>query len=315
MQKIDITQEEIDQGNGRFHEYMGYVRGRLAMKNVEPKDALFGAARLILQDGHKVALGSEPDDAALAVSNWLSNFYGDRENVSYCFPSIAYQINGAIYLLRMPIVRTHEISLLNAVIALTEESAKRMSDRQFERFQSEYNEFYTNLYTISRFDVTTVIHLESAADRLCIGAAHNALSRWESLHFVERAMKEVLQPKGIELKGSDGHDVSGALHRAWVGAGLPHLPEELLRQVMCPPAIRYQKSPHPFLAAINAHHASIRLGALIAKEIPGVPRMKNTLQIEQDDLAREGVLAIARVYPAMDPESDNWPSVKLIRLP
>ncbi len=311
MRKVAITQEELDQGNGNFHDYMSYVRDRLAAKFVEPRDALFAAARLIFEDGYKIELGSELDDAGLAISNWINNFYGDRQNISYCFPCIAYQLNGAIYLLRMPIARVKDIPILDAVIALSEESAKRISKKQLEKLRSEYNEFYSLLYEISRFDVTTVIHLESSADRLITGAAHYALSRWESLHFVERAMKEVLEPKGIELSGSDGHNISGALHRAWIATGHPPLPDNLLKQVMCSPSIRYQKTPHPFLAAINAHHASIRLGALIAREIPAVPKMTDHLQIDEFDLSREGPLAIARVIKALDQTSDNWPPVQL----
>jgi len=312
VRKVLITQDELDQGDGNFHDYMSYVRDRLAAKFIEPKDALFAAAQIIGDDGFEVRIGTDSNGAGLAISNWLRNFYGDRQNISYCFPHIAYQINGAIYHLRMPIFRVKDIPILDAVIALTVESAKRLSKKQLDKLQSDYNEFYSIFYDISRLDVTTVIHLESAADRLLTGAAHYALSRWESLHFIERAIKEVLEPKGIRLSGGDGHDISGALHRAWIAAGLQPLPESLLTQVMCPPSIRYQKTPHPFLASINAHHASIRLGALIAREIPAVPRMTESLMIRNSDIAREGPLAIARVFKALDKTSDNWPTVRLM---
>jgi hypothetical protein len=85
------------------------------------------------------------------------------------------------------------------VVGLTEEAVMRITSSKLEKLQADYNEFYTMFYDISRFDVTTIIHLESAADRLLAGAAHYALSRWESLHFIERAMKEVLEQKGVRL--------------------------------------------------------------------------------------------------------------------
>lgn len=311
MRKVSITQEEINKGDGNFNDYMGYVRDRLSAKFVEPRNSLFAAIDLISNDGFTIDLGSEPDDAGLAVANWMSNFYGDRENVSYCFPHIAYQINGVIYQLRMPIVREEKIPLLEAVIGMTEEAAARISKNKLIKLQSEYNEFYSIFYDISRLDTTTIIHLESAAERLLAGAAHYALSRWENLHFIERAMKEVLEPKGVKLTGSNGHDIRGALHREWITAGLSDLPSDYLDQVMCSPSIRYQRAPHPFLTAINAHHAAIRLGVLIVREIPEELNIIDNLNIKTADLIREGPLAIARVYKALALKSDAWQPVQL----
>lgn len=312
MKKVSITQEEINQGEGNFHDYMSYVRDRLSAKFVEPSYSLFAAADLISADGYKIVLGSNPDDAGLSVTNWLANFYGDRQHISYCFPPIAYQINGVLYCVRMPIERIKEIPLLEAVVGLTEEAVMRITSSKLEKLQADYNEFYTMFYDISRFDVTTIIHLESAADRLLAGAAHYALSRWESLHFIERAMKEVLEQKGVRLSGSDGHDISGALHREWIKAGFPALPIELLQKVMCTPAIRYQRTPYPFIASVTAHHASIRLAAIIAREIPQEPKLKDKMIINNSVLFREGALAIARLYKSMDPTSETWEPVKLI---
>lgn len=312
MKKVSITQEEINKGEGNFHDYMSYVRDRLSNKFIEPSYSLFAVADLITADGYKISLGSNPDDAGLSVTNWLANFYGDRQHISYCFPPIAYQINGVLYCIRMPIERVKEIPLLEAVNGLTEEAVMRITRSKLEKIQSDYNEFYTMFYDISRFDVTTIIHLESAADRLLAGAAHYALSRWESLHFIERAMKEVLKLKGVRLSGSNGHDISGALHREWIKVGLPPLPIELLQQVMCTPAIRYQRAPHPFIASVAAHHASIRLAAIIAREIPQQPKIEDKMIINSSVLFREGALAIARLYKSLDPTSEMWETVRLI---
>lgn len=98
MKKVSITQEEINQGEGNFHDYMSYVRDRLSAKFVEPSYSLFAAADLISEDGYKKLLGSNPDNAGLSAANWLVNFYGDRQPISYCFPPIVYQINGGLIL-------------------------------------------------------------------------------------------------------------------------------------------------------------------------------------------------------------------------
>jgi hypothetical protein len=313
MQKIEIPQIELDQGDGRFHEYMKYVAHRITAKPSNPMLALFSATEIIRRDGLTIQLGSELDAAGTTVTNWFDNFFGKRSNISYCFPPIAYQLFGIPYLLRMPVMRVNEFLITQAAIDLTSDVSRELSDRQVAKLEREFNEFYDAFFSIARFDATTVVHLESAAQHIHYGAVHYALSRWESLHFIERAMKEVLEPLGVFKKGSEGHDVGGVLHNEWIKAGKKALPTELLNDVQCSANIRYEKTPQPFLATLRAHHSSIRLASLIANELPAVPRMEEKLDISMDEIGRDSTLALARIILAIDPSSDNWPPVTLIR--
>ncbi|MFC4346190.1 hypothetical protein, partial [Cupriavidus numazuensis] len=229
MQKIEITQHELNDGTGGFDDYMKFTVQRVMAKSTDPQLVLFAAADIITNDGLIINVGSDHDDAGISVANWLKNFYGDRENISYCLPALAYQLNGIAYLLRFPIIRNSQMPFTEAVIDLSAQAVNYASTKSLELLQQTYNEFYNALYLISRFDTTTVIHLQASAHHIYDGAAHYALARWDSLFFIERAMKEALIPTGVALpKGADGHDVRGELHKSWVNAGKSPLPNHLL---------------------------------------------------------------------------------------
>jgi hypothetical protein len=313
MEKVEITQAELNQGDGQFHLYMNFVLHRLSAKFIDPKLALFNAVDVILGDGHHIHVGSIPDEAGVSVANWLDNVLGRKANISYCLPPVAYQLHGISYLLRMPVLCHERFLLTQAVIDLKPELANALSDKQIARLELDFNEFYDALFVIARLDATTVIHMESAAQRICEGAVHFALSRWESLHFVERAMKEVLELLGVEETGSKGHDIAGVLHTHWVREGKNPLPQTLLDDVQCLAKIRYEKSPLPFLATLRAHHSSIRLAAIIAAEIPPLPKMNDKMILSSKELQRSPLLEIVRSIPALSPDFHKRGQIKLIR--
>lgn len=299
MQKISITQADLDSGNGQFNNYMRLVAQRLTARNVNPKTALLAAVSMIEKDGLKISLGSFKDAAAVNVSKWFDNLYGDRQHISYCLPPVAYGINGATYLLRMPILRPKAIPLTEAVIDLTDLSSQLISSKQLKSLAETYNEFYDALHLIARFDKATVIHLETSAQYLVDSTALYAHSRWESLHFVEKAMKEVLAHAEIAIKGADGHDIRGALNDAWLEAGKPPLSLDLLDHAWCSQAMRYEKTPQPQDATILAHHAAIRLGAKIAACLPAVPPMVDEISIPPNSLKHDAWLAVIRAVSAI----------------
>lgn len=264
-----------------------------------------------------MSVGSDSDDAGTNLSNWFQNFYGARGNISYCFPPLAYQLFGIPYLLRMPVLRPEKLLLTQAFIDLTEEISVRVSQKQLALLEQEFNEFYDAMDMIARLDPTTVVHLESSAQRIHTGAVHYALSRWESLHFIERAMKEVLEPLGIRAGGAEGHDIAGFLHEKWIQAGKTPLPNTLLANVQCTAHIRYEKAPQPFLSTLKAHHSAIRLGALIANELSTVDPIEEKVNIRLKDLARGGIMALARILPALAqlaPEESRVSIAKPVRL-
>ena len=314
MKKVVISQDELDQGNGQFQEYMQYVERRLSSKYFEPAMALFNIIDIIKKDGYSIELGSVRDDAAINVEKWVDEFYAERGHISYCFPGVAHIVNGAVYLLRMPVDRVSEIVLTQAVISLTQPAADLISTKQLERLESDYNDFYNCYYGMSKFHPTVVTHLDSSAQKIYSGSAHFALSRWESLHFVEKAMKELLTPLGIKITGGKGHDIRGAVYDEWLKAGLQPLPVQLLDDVMCSAnSIRYEKTPQPFDSTLKAYHSAIRLGGLIAEQVPSVPKMEEQLAVTIGELSLDAVMAFARIILAVDPQAGNWPRVKLLK--
>lgn len=313
MQKISITQEELDLGEGLFDQYMQYVLHRLTAASCVPELAVFQAIEIVGNDGYLIKFGSDTDSAGISVANWIANNIGERQNISYCLPHVAYQIFGVNYFFRMPILRPDSMLLTQAVVDLTIDLEKRLPIQRVALIEHDYNEFYDALEKIVMLDPTTVIHLESAAQRIYEGEAHYALSRWESLHFVERAMKEVLEPLGIKESGRNGHDVAGLLHTRWKDIGKKSLPQPLLNDVNCSADIRYQRSPTSFVRAIRAHHASIRLAALIAQEMPAIPPMEDRMKISFKDLKRGASLFIARMLPALTRDQPPDRRVKIVR--
>lgn len=314
MKKVIISQDELDQGNGQFQEYMQYVERRLSSKYFEPAMALFNFVDIIKGDGYNIELGSFCDEAAKNVEKWVSNFYAERGDISYCFPGVAYKVNGAVYMLRMPVSRVSEIMLTDAVVNLTQPAADSIGSKQLERLENDYNDFYDCYYGVSKFHTIVSTHLDASAQRIYNGAAQFALSRWESLHFVEKAMKELLTPLNINITGKNGHDIRGAIYNEWLKAGLQPLPVKLLDDVMCNAnAVRYEKKPQDFDKTLKAYHSAVRLGGLIAEQIPSVPNMQEKLAVKLEEFSLDAVMTFARLILAVDPQAGNWSRVKLIR--
>ncbi|MCK8668216.1 hypothetical protein M1M11_25370 [Pseudomonas azerbaijanoccidens] len=311
MQKILISQQELNDGSGHFDEYMHFVKHRLFV-DLDPRTALFSAVSLISKDGLKIELGSFRDAAAQNVENWLSEYYGERAHIDFALPRIAYRLDGAIYLLRMPVPRMDLLPLTVAVEDLTDNAAASISSQRMSALTNDFNEFYDALYEISELLPTTVIHLRDAAQRILQGPMFFGLARWDTLMFVEKAMKELL-PKGITVKGSDGHDVRGAVHEAWLAAGLPALPMGLLDDVMCSHTVRYSETTMPVDTTLRAHHSSVRLGALIAKNLVTLDGSQNELRIKLEKVRPDPLLSVARIEKALAVVSGAWSRVELYR--
>jgi hypothetical protein len=109
---------------------------------------------------------------------------------------------------------------------------------------------------------------------------------------------------------SPGHDVRGALHDAWIEADKLALPLEMLDAVMCPSSIRYEKTPQPFITTVRARHAAVKLGALIARELPAPPVMEDEFSMKIKTISRDPVLALARIVQSIDPSFVNTPPVQ-----
>lgn len=309
MQKIRITQEELDEASGRFNEYMLYVKHRLPA-DVDPYTALFPAISRISKDGYKIEMGTFRDAAGRNVEAWLEDFFGQRGQLEYSLPPVAYRIDGAIYLLRMPVPRVEQIPLTFAVQGLTDSAAAAISSKKLALLSDDFNEFYDALYEMSELPPTTITHLRDAAQKIIQGPAFYSLARWETLFFIEKAMKGLLP--GVKFKGATGHDVRGAVHAEWLAAGLPPLPTDLLDDVMCSTAARYINTPVPQETTLKAYYSAIRLGALISKNIAALDASGSETGIEIDQFKQDPVLSIARLEKALVAPA-SWSRVDLYR--
>lgn len=311
VQKILISQQELDEGSGQFNEYMQYVKHRLSV-DLDPRTALFSVVSLISRDGLKVELGSFRDAAAQNVDNWLIDYFGARAHIDFALPHLAYRLDGAIYLLRMPVPRMDLIPLTVAVEDLTDNAAASISAKRLLALTNDFNEFYDALYEISELLPTTVIHLRDAAQRILQGPMFFGLARWDTLMFVEKSMKELL-PKEISVKGADGHDVRGAVHEAWLAAGLPPLPMDLLDDVMCSHTVRYSETTMPVETTLRAHHSSVRLGALIARNLTIFDGRQDELSIKLEKVRPDPLLSVARIEKALMGVNGGWSRIELSR--
>lgn len=312
MKKIVITQDELEEGAEKFHLYMLYVKQRISGL-ADPRTAVFAAVDVVHKDGHEVSLGSFPDKAAQNISDWVDKHYGDRSHISYCFDPVAYEIGGHPYFLRMPVVPVEEIPLTQAVIDMTDDNAASISVKKLKLLEEDYTEFYNALYDISEFGTSCKLHLASSARYILHGKLAYALSRWESLCFVEKAMKEALHPFGIKMTGPDGHDIQNALNAAWIAVGLPPLPSPLLADVMCSTAMRYEETPQPFATTLKAHHSAIRLGSLISKQMQAPPPMGSEYIVKMKEFSADPFSAVLKLLKAVDPSTAQLPKIRLVR--
>lgn len=90
------------------------------------------------------------------------------------------------------------IPLTVAVEDLTDTAAASISSKRLLALTNDINEFYDTLYEICEFLPTAVIHLRDAAQRILKGPMFFGLARWDTLMFVEKAMKQLL-PKGLSV--------------------------------------------------------------------------------------------------------------------
>lgn len=313
MEKVTVTQEEIDNGNGGFDKYMNYVVARMLQRSINPVCAEFEAINIICKDGHKVEFGSYKDAAGENISNWVIKFFGDRMNISYGLQRIAYEINRIVYLLFIPILPVEKILLTQAVEGLTEEMARSLSDKKIQIMEEKYNTLNVNIRKINIFEATTISHLETATQKLYSGAAHYALAKWESLQFVEKAMKEVLSKLDRHQKGADGHDIKGVLHDTWKGCGLPPLPGDLLENVMCSPAMRYEKTLQPLASTLGAYDSAIKLGSIISEQLSNNLSMAETMSVPLKNFVNSSDSTINRLIMALQARYGEWTNIKIIR--
>ena len=110
--------------------------------------------------------------------------------------------------------------------------------------------------------------LEAAIEHILNNIPHYGLSKWASLQFVEKLIKQLLTKKTIRFKFN--HDLKGLAELA-AQSGLPSLPIELINRIMCSAQIRYNEGGTTLDKAISAHHASIAIADILPFHV-SVPR-------------------------------------------
>lgn len=300
MPRPKISADDLRMGSGNFNEYMKWVAEKLERRYVDPKTAAHHAAQLVTDDGHVVHIGSSTNDAGKRILEWMDEYYGERAYISYCLPRVTAVVRRVPYLMRLHAIPNVEMPMSAVFEGLSTTIAQRLDVVEVQQLEALYNRFDTHLRNISRFSTFVTTQLESAATHLVRGKSSFGLSRYESSMFVELAMKEILEPLGRSIANNKGHRIENELHKEWMAAGFPALPDGLLERVRSDKHARYNRA-YPFDKAMDAHHVSIELVAKIADALPPIEPFKDGLSLRLEDVELDSTSAITRVMLSLSP--------------
>jgi hypothetical protein len=110
--------------------------------------------------------------------------------------------------------------------------------------------------------------LEMAVSTLFLTHPNYGQSKWASLQFTEKLFKGFLTLKRVAFpkSGKKGHDLAG-LAELSAHNGLPVIGPDIIKNIQCPPGVRYGEVEVDLARAIEAHHSSLEVCNVVCSAI------------------------------------------------
>lgn len=279
-----------------FEAMMASLDTHLASCGVLPHQRAFAAQRLVARTlGMTFSIPPPPrrclhtfdaDDAIHWVSDWFKAIYGKRLNPHFEARSVAVEIRGTLWRMRLPIIYgamqwffdpdldNKGISLavrapatgnvLTLIEDFTPALAQRLSHDEIKEIGAslllgfegvDALEFFKEhvLFDQARLDYA------HSVDALISGIAWNK-ARWETAQAAEKIIKGLLKlaGKAYPTQGKDAHNIShlGGLAADQLGVAIP---KAILESIDCKPAVRYGEDEATKAQALGAHQAFLEL--------------------------------------------------------
>lgn len=279
-----------------FEAMMASLDTHLASCGVLPHQRAFAAQRLVARTlGMTFSIPPPPrrslhtfdaDDAIHWVSDWFKAIYGKRLNPHFEARSVAVEIRGTLWRMRLPIIYgamqwffdpdldNKGISLavrapatgnvLTLIEDFTPALAQRLSHAEIKEIGASLLLGFERVDALDFFKEHVLfdqarLDYAHSVDALISGIAWNK-ARWETAQAAEKIIKGLLKlaGKAYPTQGKDAHNIRhlGGLAADQLGVAIP---KAILESIDCKPAVRYGEDEATKAQALGAHQAFLEL--------------------------------------------------------
>ncbi len=263
-----ITFRDIEERTEAFLAYMEAIDRRLRGAGVSIPGRPILAFRELARDGLQIAL---PSELSRPILDWFEARYGTRLSVDWSIGRSILLIRGDPYVLRFPRI----YGRFNGIVDVTA-IAEGFTKELFAALSDDERTILVNLF-VRQYECFRYIDLlaedlkssiDSAVFRVVGTNRHFGESKWASLQFVEKLLKQFI---GKHENPSHHHDLRRLASRGQqLGCG--EVPEYLIRNIQCDAGVRYGESRVTVAQAVAALHAAIKVGRIMAPFVTdGVP--------------------------------------------
>lgn len=279
-----------------FELMMASLDRHLASCEVLPHQRAFAAQRLVAKTlglSFSIPLpprrnpdAFDPDDTIHWVSDWFNAIYGKRLNPHFEARSLAVDIRGTLWRMRLPVVygtiqwffdpnlNNNGTSLgvrapatgnvLTLIEDFTPALANRLSNDELKELGASLFLGFEGVEALDFFKGEVLfdqarLDYAHSVDALISGIAWNK-ARWETAQAAEKIIKGLLKLAGqtYPSRGKDAHNIRHLGNLAANHFGVV-IPETILEPIDCKPTVRYGEEEATKSQAFAAHQAFLTL--------------------------------------------------------
>lgn len=236
------------------------------------------------------------DSLVAHIDEWYKKRYGDRLKTDFSPGSVAVLIKGDPWKIKFPLlygktklifdpnlekfkgeskIKINEpiiVNPLNCIDKFTTGIAKSLSKhdmKELAKFFMFAFEIIKKLYEIKTkpFVLEANSDLETAVNNLFSYPHNYGQSKWASLQFTEKLFKCFLKLKKVNFPKK--HDLEHLANLAFQ-SGLKAIPLDIIKNIQCSAGVRYGEEIVTLKEAVDAHHSSLRICAILAPAIEAV---------------------------------------------
>lgn len=275
----------------QFEAMMAQIDLKLINEGAEiPSRPMLAVREVSIKYGLSMPLAGDPtrmtpdlrENAALseAIKQWYKDNYGDRLKENPCPGRMAIQLDGDLYVLRVPrifgsvnFVLTRQwiqnpsisrgpatCNITQLVEEMSPARATRLSDTALDAIGNAFETAVPAAYTLESTDHNLMFiargDVEAAVNGLMARGDRNGESKWASLQAAEKVLKAAIDLAALKYTFTHG---LAELCQILADAGLKFDASAQVAAIQCKPGIRYGEESCSRDQALAAHQASLEL--------------------------------------------------------
>ena len=207
-----------------------------------------------------IYLVRKQDDLALRINTWYERFYGkEKLSVDFSCGEMIFVLRGVPYKASFPVIfGTVNVEPLKHIENITKDVISKANNEELANQNKLYCYSLSALMKYDNYargiDNSPVADLVAAVDIFFHNDQSYGLSKWESLQFTEKILKNVLRKNGIRY--AFGHSLQKLSNLLKKQLKI-ETSSELLEKVQCSAEVRYNASSVSKEEALKAHYASL----------------------------------------------------------